>query len=390
MAHLLNSFYAALLLVFLGSPLCGHAAVRDPRPAQSHHSKQKLEWIKVSHDGKGFVRVASGKPFTPWGFNYDRDYKMRLLEEYWNDEWQTIVEDFRKMKNLGANVVRVHLQFPKFMDAPDQPNQAAFKKLENILSLAEETGVYLDVTGLGGYRKADVPVWFDALTENERWTAQANFWRHVAKHCRRSPAVFCYNLMNEPVVPNPKFKDWLVGEFAGFYYVQAIALDLQGRNRTEVGRQWISQMTAAIRQHDKRHLITIGLLPNSADKPSGSGFQPREIVSEVDFISVHYYPRAGELEKDLNTVKKFSVGKPVVIEEIFPMHCSSKELRTFIERSRQHVNGWIGFYWGQTPEDLRNGTTLSDLLTREWLELFQQMQVDSPTQNSQRYNLNPK
>ena len=106
----------------------------------------------MSKDGRGFVGAASGKGFTPWGFNYDRDYKLRLLEEYWDAEWATVAEDFREMKQLGANVVRIHLQLPKFMDAPNQPNPHALEQLRRLVDLPD-TGLYLDLTGLGCYRK---------------------------------------------------------------------------------------------------------------------------------------------------------------------------------------------------------------------------------------------
>src|SRR5580693_3255949 len=77
-----------------------------------------LEKVAVRKDGSGFVLTPSGAPFTPWGFNQDRDYQHRLLEEYWSTEWPTVEQDFREMKKLGANVVRIDLQFAGFMDAP--------------------------------------------------------------------------------------------------------------------------------------------------------------------------------------------------------------------------------------------------------------------------------
>ena len=45
------------------------------------------------------------------------------------------------------------------------------------------------------------PPWYDALDESARWDAQAHFWEAIAEQCKTSPAVFCYDLMNEPVVP---------------------------------------------------------------------------------------------------------------------------------------------------------------------------------------------
>jgi hypothetical protein len=67
--------------------------------------------------------------------------------------------------------------------------------------LAEQTGLYLDLTGLGCYHKQDVPQWYDKLTEQDRWAAQAVFWETVAKTCAHSPAIFCYDLLSESRKP---------------------------------------------------------------------------------------------------------------------------------------------------------------------------------------------
>jgi hypothetical protein len=109
----------------------------------------EMPWIAVSKDKKGFVLEPSGKQFVPWGFNYDHDERGRLLEDYWDSEWAKVAEDFREMKGLGANVVRIHLQLGKFMLAPDKPNEKALERLGKLLRLAEEVGLYLDLTGLG-------------------------------------------------------------------------------------------------------------------------------------------------------------------------------------------------------------------------------------------------
>lgn len=73
--------------------------------------------VAVSADKKSFVLQPSGKPFRIWGVNYGRDFKHRLLEDYWGTEWKTVVEDFDELKKLGANVVRVHLQVGRFISS---------------------------------------------------------------------------------------------------------------------------------------------------------------------------------------------------------------------------------------------------------------------------------
>src|SRR5262249_19562829 len=140
------------------------------------------------------------RPFTPWGFNYGRDQRFRLIEDYWGPEWSTIERQFKEMKQLGANVVRIHLQLARFMDAVDKVNRPNLTRLVALVRLAETNGLHLDLTGLGSYRETDVPPWYGALSEQDRWRAQAFFWEAVATACADRPGVFAYNLMNEPIV----------------------------------------------------------------------------------------------------------------------------------------------------------------------------------------------
>ena len=250
------------------------------------------------------------------------------------------------MKELGANVVRVHLQLGSFMDAADKPNEKSLDRLTKLTVLAEKERLYLDLTGLGCYHKKDVPGWYDMLAEKERWDVQARFWEAVAGRCAKSPAIFCYDLMNEPVVPGGKRMngDWLGPPFGGKHFVQFITLDQEDRPRPDIASLWVRHLTAAIREKDKRHLITVGLVDWSLDRPGlTSGFVPHKIADDLDFISVHLYPKTGKLKDDLDTLEKFAVGKPVVIEETFPLACTPKELDEFIEASKKHAAGWVDF-----------------------------------------------
>jgi hypothetical protein len=363
-----------LCVLSLIPPQC--ALLRAEPAATNAPASSGLHWIEVSTNKLGFVCAPSGRPFTPWGFNYDRDYKSRLLEDYWETEWPTVVQHFRQMRQLGANVVRVHLQFAKFMDAPDHPIETALQRLGRLVNLAEQTGLYLDLTGLGCYRKQDVPAWYSGLGEKECWVAQARFWEAIAARCAGSSAIFCYDLMNEPIVPGGKRApgDWLTGELGGFNYCQFISLDQAGRPRPEIARRWVALLAAAIRKHDRRHLITVGLLPNSLETSAfASGFVPHKITEHLDFVCVHIYPKTARLKEDLELLQGFGVGKPVVIEETFPLSCTAKDLGQFIDGSRKHAAGWLGFYWGQTPQELSQSTSIGDALTAAWLKLFQEM-----------------
>jgi hypothetical protein len=261
------------------------------------------------------------------------------------------------------------------MDAPDRPNAAALDRLGRLLTLAEQTGLYLDITGLGCYHKQDVPAWYDALEEPGRWSAQAAFWRAVAARCKHSPAVFCYDLMNEPVVPGDPPRppgDWLAGAFAGKHFVQFITLGANGRPRPAIAKKWIETLAAAVREVDPEHLVTVGMVDWSLDRPGlTSGFVPGEVAGPLDFLCVHLYPESGKVPEAIATLKGFAeVGKPVVIEETFPLRCGRDEFGRFLEQSQPLAAGWIGFYWGRTPEECKRSKTMSDAITAAWLDEF--------------------
>lgn len=357
---------ATAMLVFLLTGSCGKSVCAE-----------QLELIRVSQDGSHFVRGSNEKRFVIWGVNYDHDQSGRLLDEYWIDEWATVAEDFREIKALGANCVRIHLQFGLFMDSMETPNPAALRQLSKVIKLAEETGLYLDITGLACYHKKNIPEWYDQLEEEQRWAAQAAFWRAVAETCRESPAVFCYDLMNEPVLPGKEPEtDWLLGELGGKFFVQRLSLQLGDRTREELATAWVKQMSDAIRESDKDHLITVGVIPwvhvFGGGKPL---FHSPSVGKPLDFVAVHFYPKQGKVDQAIKALRAYEVGKPLVVEEMYPLSCSVDELVTFIDDSSEFVDGWISFYWGQSAETLRatKPPTIPAAIKASWLDRFQQL-----------------
>ncbi len=335
-----------------------------------------LEPVRISADGGTFELAGSGRPFRIWGVNYDHDThgeNGRLLEDYWVDEWSAVTEDFREIRDLGANIVRIHLQFGRFMDSPTDANPAALGQLNKLVDLAEETGLYLDLTGLGCYHKQDVPAWYDGLPEAGRWDAQAEFWKAVARTCRGRAAVFCYDLMNEPIIGGNESGGWLAGELGGKHFVQRLALDKGNRDSKEIAQAWAKKLTTAIREVDPDRLITVGVIPWATVWPNAKPlFYSPEVAQYLDFVSVHFYPKEGEVGKALNALTVYDIGKPLVIEEMFPLNCSIEEMDGFIRGSQEIAEGWISFYWGKTRSEYRSAEapTITDTLLADWLEYF--------------------
>jgi hypothetical protein len=357
-------------LLFL-TLLTGSAAAATP-----------LELVRPSDDGKSFVTADSGQPLQLWGVNYDHDGDNRLLEDYWHDDWRRVVEDFHEIKALGANSVRIHLQLGRFMTSADEPDAKNLAQLSKLIALAEETELYLIITGLGCYHKQDVPAWYDKLSEQDRWQAQANFWEAVAAADKDSPAVFAYDLMNEPILPGEKGEsEWLGKPLGDKHFVQRISLDLAGRSREEVAKAWVETLTTAIRDVDPQHMITVGVIPWAHYFPKAKPlFYSPEVGGPLDYVSVHFYPKKGEVQKALDALRVYEVGKPVVIEEMFPLACSGEELLDFINRSKSHADGWISFYWGQSIQECEARGDIAGAITAAWLKQFR---MNAPKQDRQ-------
>ena len=138
-----------------------------------------------------------------------------------------------------------------------------------------------------------------------------------------------------------------------------------------------------IRKVDPRHLITVGLVDWSLDRRGlTSGFVPKAIAPELDFLAVHIYPEKGNLDSALETLKGFNVGKPVLVEEVFPLRCSGVEMESFVDRAGPLAAGWVSFYWGKSPGELRQSKQFADGLMLDWLTRFERRAAKMKGNNS--------
>ena len=179
----------AVLVVRVDGSFAGGA---EPAPSRTKEPSKPapLRRVRIGADKRDFRLEGTNERFTAWGFNYTHNRAGKLIEDYWADDWPTLESDFREMKALGANTVRIHLQTTKIMTGLRKADAGALKQLARLVRLAERTRLYLDITGLACYEKQNVPEWYDRLSEADRWDVQARFWEAVARTCAGSKAVF--------------------------------------------------------------------------------------------------------------------------------------------------------------------------------------------------------
>lgn len=320
-----------------------------------------------------FYLAHSSEPFFPVGFNYDHDEHYRLLEDYWHEDWEKVVCDFSAMRTHGANTVRIHLQAGRFLASCTSFYEKELQQLDRLIALAASRSLRLHLVGLGCYHRRQVPEWYETLDETARWKTQTFFWQTLAARYCGNHTIFCFDLMNEPLVPARCRRDrgWLGNDYHGNHFTQYIALDGTHASRTDIAKRWISTLVSAIRAQDPQRLITIGLVDWSLEhsKPS-SGFVPHEVAPLLDFVCLHIYPETAGVDSAVSTVRQFCLGKPLLIDETFPLKCSIHEFDEFLTAIRPFVNGFLGFYTDQVAEPFTPHHSIRNRAMLEWLGIF--------------------
>lgn len=317
----------------------------------------------------GFIDGAfldsDGNEMIPWGYNYTNPEQVGLIEDDWfnDDVWRNIVSDFEEMKSYAANIVRIHLQYHQLMNDPNTPNENNLERLLDLVELAEEKELYLDITGLAAYRKSDSPTWYDELDDEQRWTTQKIFWKSIAKKVGDKNAVFAFNLMNEPVVSVGCSViddcDWLPGDgFGGFHFVQNISREPDNLFAPTI-KEWIGEMTEAIRSEDSTTMITTGFLNLG---------NIQQFEEDLDYVSVHIYPASGALQESVDFIENNQTA-PLIIEETFNLNCNINELEEFLDGIEGKYHGLLGHYKGLTLEELENGSIV-DALNKNFIEMM--------------------
>lgn len=325
-----------------------------------------METVRVVPDKKGFVLHPSGNRYIPWGHNYA---SVDIMERLANDPAR-VEREFTEMKAAGTTVARIHPEMPRILVGPDKADPHALDQLRKLLKIAENSGIHLKITGLACYKIKDRMAWYDSMDERDRWNTQAFFWETIARTCAESPAVFAYDLVNEPAAVGNRADGLYTGRMGDVEFCQRLSLNPGTRNGDDVFREWTKRMVASIRTHDRTHLITIGMLPFPGAYKAAA--------EQLDFVSPHLYPKTGKVDDEIKLLKQFAWGKPVVIGETFPLSCGADDERDFLLESRDFAHGWMGHWPDESPAKLADlkktgKATIHNAIWLSWVELFQEI-----------------
>lgn len=328
----------------------------------------ELPKVRIAPEGRGFV-TRDGRPFVPFGVNYFRPntgWAPQLWKKFDADATR---KDFARLRELGANCVRVFLSFGSFAAEPGTLTPAGLDRFDQLLQLAEEAGLYVHPTGPDHWE--GTPEWArgDRLADETVLRALEQFWTQFAGRYRGRGVIFAYDLLNEPAVNwdtpsmRQKWNTWLETTYGSVASLRAAwgqaagasnsptrfgeiavppAKDAPGDRRLldfqhfreSIADAWTRRQAAAIKAADPEALVTVGLIQWSVPAllpgvQHYSGFKPSRQAPFLDFMEIHFYPLANGFYEYTDTAQERAnlaylesvvravaqMGKPVVVAE---------------------------------------------------------------------------
>lgn len=255
------------------------------------------------------------------------NYWPRRKAMYWwsNFDRNEVIQEFGLIRDLGIKLVRIFLLWEDFQPAPDDINKVSLENLGVVLDTAESFELEVDVTFFTGHMSGPnwLPVWMllpgqpmpggvsqvisqgkavncgyrNFFSDQMVHDAQEVLLESVITNFRSHPAVFVWNLGNEP--------DLLAKPF----------------NNVD-GENWVNLMRTIIRKFDEAHPITCGL--HAPSLTTDNGLRVDQVFRNMEFAVMHGYPMYADWSHEpldpnfvpfLSSLTAALSGKQVLMEE---------------------------------------------------------------------------
>ncbi len=396
-----SQFLAALVGVAVGLSIISSAA--EP---------SKMELIVTRADGRGFVERDSGRSYIVFGTNYYDPHTGWAPKLWRRFDAEKVREHFQVMSKLGVNCARVFLTAGSFQPKAEAIEEQSLEKLDVLIKIARETDIRLLLTGPDHW-EGQPSYWKpDRFAGEAALQALEHFWDVLGRRYQGEPAMFAWDLLNEPHLPwyveqwRPRWNAWLQKTYGSWESLKAAWGDelTEGERwgkvavaknqpdsanprlrdwqlfREHLADRWVRRQVEAIRRADPTHLITVGYIQWSyplirPGNPSRySAFNPHRQARWLDFVTIHFYPTFGNpfgSEENwgenlgyLQAVLAYGhTSKPVVLGEYgwygggapqnHPYLSEDEQARWLsaeVEASRPLADGWLSWPFADSPE----------------------------------------
>lgn len=254
------------------------------------------------------------------------NYWPRKKAMYWWSDFDAgeVKEEFSIIHELGLTLVRIFLLWDDFQPTPDKISASSLNNLVKVCDIAAALHLKLDVTFFTGHMSGpnwaprwmlhgDKPPYVRQVVSDgkvvesgylNQYSDEMMLWaeklqlRTVVQLLKDHPAIWCWNLGNEP-----DLFAWPSSDLAG--------------------EKWASESVDTIHEIDSTHPVTCGL--HVASLLYNNGLRLDQIFAKMDFAVMHSYPMymLGVARSPLDpdyvpftcALTASLSGKPVLIEE---------------------------------------------------------------------------
>ncbi|MBD3288851.1 cellulase family glycosylhydrolase, partial [candidate division KSB1 bacterium] len=359
---------------------------------------EQTEFIQVADDNWHFETSVSRQAFLPFGVNY-YDPGTHHSEPY--DAFDVIGafdstdvdRQLGKIRELGANIVRIFLTVKSFEPELFTLNEASFQKLDKLIAIAKKHHLRIIFDLINDWEGTAPWESWELYAEETTLQGYEFYLEALAERYRDEPAIFAWSLKNEPYVRGPdsgimgdlwipyvQFKYGSEANLAAAWsdYPRSgetwesirqpdhaseyVPLNSPGNQRLydyqlfreDIAYNWVRRMSAALRRNDPNHMITIGLdqhsvpILNAVSEKTYTGFNPIKIAPLIDYVSIHAYNwwDFSTVNEFIKAIARFSyAGKPVLVEEF-----NLKQTGATILPLMDSTIGWLHWAAYDVPE----------------------------------------